>query len=72
LIDFWNFVVAVACTAALVVAFLAVRKEERRKTLVSIVSAFIIGLAFHSVLLHEQARQRWRFPWDHNHDENNA
>ena len=69
MIDFWNFVIAVVCAIILTVFIMLIRNEERRKTLVAVICAFIIGLAFHSILLHEQARQKWKLPWDHNNDE---
>ena len=32
---------------------------------VGCVACFVLGLAAHSILLHEKERQGWRFPWDH-------
>lgn len=33
--------------------------------LVGVTCAFVLGLASHSVYLHEKARRGWVFPWDH-------
>ena len=33
--------------------------------IISVIVAFILGLATHSIFLHEKARQGWKFPWDH-------
>ena len=33
---------------------------------VGCVASFVVGLAAHSILLHEKERHGWRFPWDHN------
>lgn len=60
--DLWNFIIAVA--AAIILGYTI----RRRRTVATSVSAFIIGMAFHSILLHEKIRQGWRFSWDH--DEN--
>ena len=32
---------------------------------VACVASFIVGMAFHSILGHEQKRHGWKFPWDH-------
>jgi len=37
--------------------------------IVGVICAFIIGMAFHSILLHEKKRHDWHFPWDHDEDE---
>lgn len=37
--------------------------------LVAFVCAFILGVATHSIYLHEKERHGWRFPWDHDEDE---
>ena len=34
----------------------------------AVVCAFIIGLATHSVYLHEKKRHGWHFPWDHDEE----
>jgi hypothetical protein len=46
-------------------------RENRKTGTIGMVAAFIIGLAFHSALLHEKARRDWRFPWDHDEEEGN-
>ena len=33
------------------------------------VACFVLGLAAHSILLHEKERQGWRFPWDHDEED---
>jgi hypothetical protein len=67
-IDLYNLVAVGAC--CLVVGAVVVSFRENRKTgTVGLVAAFIIGLAFHSALLHEKARRNWRFPWDHDEKE---
>lgn len=58
--------VAVIALGCLVVGAVVVAVRENRRTgAVGMVAAFIIGLAFHSVYLHEKARHGWRHPWDH-------
>lgn len=37
---------------------------------VGVLCAFILGLATHSIYLHEKHRRGWRFPWDHNEEKN--
>jgi len=67
LIDLWNTVViGVGCLA--VGALLAVSRE-RRRAVAAALSAFAVGLAFHSVYLHERLRHRWRLPWDHGEED---
>ena len=33
--------------------------------IVAVICAFILGIATHSILLHEKERHGWRFPWNH-------
>jgi hypothetical protein len=66
-IDLFNLVAAGFC-CLVVGAVVMSLKENRRNGSVGMVAAFIIGLAFHSALLHEKARQNWSFPWDHNEE----
>lgn len=63
MIDFWNFVIAVIC--AMVLAYVYARLKNKRDGAIGAVASFIIGMAFHSILLHERIRQGWKFPWDH-------
>jgi len=28
-------------------------------------ACFVLGLAAHSIYLHEKERHSWKFPWDH-------
>ena len=42
--------------------------EEWLNFIVGLICAFILGLASHSVYLHELKRHKWNLPW--NHDEN--
>ena len=37
--------------------------------IVGVVCAFILGLVTHSIYLHEKRRHGWRFPWDHDEEE---
>lgn len=64
MIDFWN-AVAIALGCLVVGGVLVSLREKRKKGTVGMVAAFIIGLAFHSVYLHEKVRHRWRHPWNH-------
>ena len=32
-------------------------------------TSFALGLAAHSLYLHEKKRHGWKFPWDHNEEE---
>ena len=36
---------------------------------VGCLASFVVGLAAHSILLHEKERHGWRFPWDHDEEE---
>lgn len=36
--------------------------------IVGCVASFVLGLAAHSIYLHEKERRGWRFPWDHGED----
>jgi hypothetical protein len=33
--------------------------------IVGCICSFILGLAAHSIYLHEKKRHGWRLPWDH-------
>jgi len=33
--------------------------------IVAVLCSFILGVASHSVFLHEKERHGWSFPWDH-------
>ena len=63
MIDMLNMVViGVGCLAVgVVIAW----SKERRRAVAAAISAFAVGLAFHSVYMHERLRHRWRLPWDH-------
>jgi multisubunit Na+/H+ antiporter MnhE subunit len=37
--------------------------------IVGCICSFILGMAFHSILLHEKKRRGWRFPWNHDGNE---
>jgi len=37
--------------------------------IVGCVCCFVLGLASHSILMHEKKRHCWRFPWDHDEGE---
>ena len=36
---------------------------------VGCVACFVVGLAAHSILLHEKERHGWHFPWDHDEED---
>jgi hypothetical protein len=38
---------------------------------VGCLASFALGLAAHSIYLHEKKRHGWKFPWDHNEDSEN-
>jgi len=63
LIDMWNTVIiGVGCLA---VGVVLAWSKERRRALAAALSVFAVGLAFHSVYLHERLRHRWRLPLGH-------
>jgi hypothetical protein len=63
MIDMWNAVViGVGC---LILGAVLGWSRERRRAVAAALSAFAVGLALHSVYLHERLRHRWRLPWDH-------
>lgn len=67
MIDMWNMVVVgVGC---LTIGVALAWSRERRKTMVAVLSSFAVGLAFHSVYLHERIRHRWRLPWNHGEED---
>lgn len=35
---------------------------------VGCLASFALGLAAHSIYLHEKKRHGWKFPWDHDED----
>jgi len=37
--------------------------------IVGCLASFALGLAAHSIYLHEKKRHGWKFPWDHKEDE---
>jgi hypothetical protein len=39
--------------------------RERKRSLAAALSAFTMGLAFHSVYQHERLRHRWCMSWGH-------
>ena len=47
------------------------RWSGQARGITAAVSAFIIGMAFHSVFLHEKACHSWRFLWNHDEEDEN-
>jgi hypothetical protein len=67
-IDLYNLTAVGLCCLVVGAVIMSIRENQKTGT-VGMVAAFIIGLAFHSALLHEKARRGWRLPWDHDEEE---
>ncbi len=68
MIDTLNGVaIAAGCLAA--GACLVLLRRRWREATAATVSGFVVGLAFHSLYLHERIRRSWRLPWDHGEEE---
>lgn len=39
---------------------------------VGVICAFVLGLASHSVYLHQKEKYDWHFPWDHDEEDEEA